>query len=491
MAVLVARARQAQAAWAARPVADRLGAIKRLRHAIAAHASELAEAAGRSSVRPTAEAMVAEVLPLADACHFLEREAARLLRIRKLGASGRPAWLWGARAEIRRQPVGVVLVVGPSNYPLMLPGIQAVQALAAGNAVVWKPGRHGGPAAEAMARLMRGVGVDPGLCVVLPEETEAAYQAIEAGVDRVVLTGSTGAGRALAGALADRLVPATMELSGCDAAIVLGDADLDLVAQALAFGLRLNGGATCLAPHRVLVVGGRAAELGSRLAGLIGPEASRRLEPDESDRIGPLVREGLQRGARLVSGGQEADGSWSAPVVLEGVDRSARLMREDPFGPVVALVDVQDEADALRVATDCPYGLGASIFGDPLRARAMADKLGVGVVQINDLIAPTADPRLPFGGRRASGYGATRGAEGLLEMTRPQVVTIRSGRARPHYQPLDGTDGPLVAAYIRAAHGGRPLGRAGAVLDLIRGIVRKARMVSQQASRPGPAGRRR
>src|SRR4051812_27290966 len=144
----VEAARRSQAAWAATPLAARLRLLRRLRDRIAEHAAGLAEAAGRASVRNAAEALVAEVLPLADACRFLERRAVSLLRPRRLGIGGRPAWLWGARAEVLREPVGVVLVIGPSNYPLMLPGVQALQALAAGNAVLWKPGVGGGPAAR-------------------------------------------------------------------------------------------------------------------------------------------------------------------------------------------------------------------------------------------------------------------------------------------------------------------------------------------------------
>ena len=257
------------------------------------------------------------------------------------------------------------------------------------------------------------------------------------------MTGSADAGRAVLEQLAPRLVPATMELSGCDACFVLEGADLGLAARALAFSLRFNGGATCITPHRVFVPRSLAPDLAHRLAEAVAAGPSRRLEPGEARRIGSLVRDALDRGADLIAGQDPPGGDLVGPIVLDRVDPGARLLREDSFGPVLALVRVADEDEALRLAADCPYALGASIFGDPRRARALADRVPAGVVQINDLIVPTADPRLPFGGRGASGFGRTRGSEGLLEMTATKVVIVRGGGAAP------------LRAAGRGRHGGR------------------------------------
>ncbi len=138
-----AASRAAQAAWATWSLGERLRTLAAIRHGIAANAAGLARAAGGGAGRPEAEVLSSEVVPLADACRFLEREAPRLLATRRLGSHGRPAWLSGVEAEVRREPLGLVLVIAPSNYPLFLPGVQTLQALAAGNAVLWKPGRGG------------------------------------------------------------------------------------------------------------------------------------------------------------------------------------------------------------------------------------------------------------------------------------------------------------------------------------------------------------
>src|SRR5690349_1951145 len=154
----MAAAREAQEAWAARPMAERLRTLRALRHLLALRSEELVAAARGTGDRSEDEVLSSEVIPLADACRFLEREAEQILAPRRLGGEGRPFWLFGVEAEVRREPLGLVLVVAPSNYPLFLPGVQALQALAAGNAVLWKPGRGGEPAARRVAALAAEAG---------------------------------------------------------------------------------------------------------------------------------------------------------------------------------------------------------------------------------------------------------------------------------------------------------------------------------------------
>jgi acyl-CoA reductase-like NAD-dependent aldehyde dehydrogenase len=156
----------------------------------------------------TADILVAEVMPLLAACRFLERSAAAVLRERFPGRAGRPVWLAGTALRVRRVPMGVVLVVGPANFPLFLPAVQAVQALAAGNAVLVKPAPGWAAPMAALCRGLARAGLPDGLCAVLPESAEAAQTAIRAGVDKVVLTGSAASGRAVAAAL----IPAALRI---------------------------------------------------------------------------------------------------------------------------------------------------------------------------------------------------------------------------------------------------------------------------------------
>ena len=378
------QARAAQADWAARPVAARLRKVRALRHGIAARSAELVRAVAGETGRPAAEILAAQVVPLAAACRFLEREAEEILATRRQGPDGQPVWLAGVEAEVRRDPLGLVLVIAPANNFLFLPGVQTVQALAAGNAVLWKPGLGGLPAASAFASLAADAGLAAGLLTVLPEDPAAAKGAIAAGVDKVLLTGSTATGREVLGDLANRLVPATVELSGCDALFVLPGADLDRVARAVRFGLTLNAGATCIAPRRIFVPPALAPDLEKRLAAL---------------------------GVEL-------------PVTVAGIEKALA-------------------ADAL-----CPYALGASIFGPEADALALA-------------------------GRGESGFGVTRGPEGLLDLTVPKVVAVSRKRRPPHLGEPHPGDAELFRAYLSLTHGGGLSARLRGAMDLARAIFRR------------------
>lgn len=404
-----AEARTAQSRWALTPIVKRLEIVRALRHRIAEDADRLAASAASVSGRPIAEKLVSEVLPLADACRWLEKSADRVLATRRCGSRGRPFWMQGVTFEVQRQPFGLVLVIGPANYPLFLPAVHALHALVAGNAVLLKPAPGTRHVALAFAQLARDADLDPALLTILPESVSAARSAIADGVDKVIFTGSSENGRDVLATLAETNTPSVMELSGQDAVLVFADADLDLVVRALRFGTSLNDGNTCIAPRRLVVVQSVAEDLLARLS-------------------------------------------------------IARV-------PIMLIERVHDEEAAVHRANDADFALGASIFSrDVARARTLAARIKTGFVLINDLIAPTADPRMPFGGVKASGFGTTRGDEGLLEMTFPHVVAERRGRTYPHFDEPGAGDAQLFSAYIRAAHGTR---RFAALRDLFRALIAK------------------
>ncbi len=434
-------ARAAGRAWAAAGLPARLAVVARARRLIAAEAASLAATVSRRA----ADTLVAEVLPLAEAARFLVRRAPALLAPRRL-RGGRPLWLLGVQAELRREPCGAVLILAPGNYPLFLPGAQALQALAAGNAVCVKPAPGCAAPMLALAGLLRRAGLPDGVLQVL--DPAAGQAASHAGFDRIVLTGSAETGARVLAAAAGTLTPATMELSGSDAVFVLPGADLDLVAACLAYGLRLNGGATCIAPRRVFVPTALAAVLEAKLLALL-PAIPDAAVPDAvAARLRGLLDQAVADGARIAAAGT------GRPIVVAAAKPGMALLQHDVFAPWLALAPVADAAAALAAAADCPYALGASIFGPPAAARDLAAQVRAGSVCINDLIVPTADPRLPFGGRGRSGYGSTRGAEGLLEMTVPKAVSTRRGRFRPHLNAATPEDAAQFAAMTALLHGG-------------------------------------
>lgn len=460
--------RRAQESWSKSPLGERLRVIRRARHAIAAYAASWHGDLSMAGRQPH-ETLAAEVLPLADACRFVEREANTVLAPRGPGRRGRPGWLTGSDAVVTRDPWGVVLVIGASNYPLLIPGVQTVQALAAGNAVLLKPGRGGQPVAHRLAAVLRDAGLPENAIAVLDESEEAGRRAVRAGADKVVLTGSAETGRAVLAELAPMLVPATMELSGNDAVIVANDADLDLAARALAFGLRFNGSATCIAPRRVFVARARASALTERIVAAVGDIAPVPVPEPARTRVEDAIRRATAHGARILTGGPPQDGSM-APTVLADVRTDMDVARSDLFAPVLSILPVADENEAVREAAECEFALGSTVFGAMPGARALAARLDAGIVVINDMIVPTADPRIPFGGRRNSGFGSTRGAEGLLEMTRPKAVIHRRGRFLPHLDPPTGAESALFEAYLRWTHGGSWRDRVRGFRDFVRAI---------------------
>ena len=451
----IAAARAAQPGWSARPVADRLKPIAQLRRRIADDAEALLHALSTRPGRTRPESLAAEILPLADACRFLEREAAALLKPHRLGARGRPGWLFGVTAEVRRDPLGLVLIIAPSNYPLLLAGVQLIQALAAGNAVLVKPAPGCTAPMAVLARWLADAGLPDGVLTILGESPADAEAAIEAGVDKVVLTGSAETGRRVMARLADKLAPATMELSGNDAVFVLPRAQSDFVARALAFGLRFNGSATCIAPRRVFVTRDKASALERALTERIASLPQIPVPLPVRAKLARLVDDALAKGARLIGPNPSTENPTLSPFVVANAQPHMALLGEDVFAPILALVTVADMEEALRLAAHCPYALGASIFGPEPEARALANRVDAGAVTINDVIAPTADPRLPFGGRHRSGWGVTRGAEGLLEMTQVKTISVSAGRFRPHHDPFAEGDEALLLAWLRSAHGDR------------------------------------
>ncbi len=192
----IAAARVAQRRWAGTTLRQRLAVIRQLRFAVADQASLLAGLAAAPNDRSMAEKLTSEVVPLLDACRFLERNARRLLRARKHGARGRPLWLQGSSLVVERRPFGVVLVVGPGNYPLFLPAVQCLQAIVAGNAVLLKPAENcTAPLDWLVKKFLAARLMERGLIQILPEAPASAREAVEAGVDKVIFTGSSENGR--------------------------------------------------------------------------------------------------------------------------------------------------------------------------------------------------------------------------------------------------------------------------------------------------------
>ena len=452
-------AAKVQRAWAERPVAERVRVLTAWRHAVSSQTEVFCQAIAAGPGRTDADVLVTEILPLLAACEFLEDEAERVLKPRKLGRKGRPFWVGKVQSEICRVALGRVLVIGPSNYPLFLPGVQVLQAIAAGNAVTWKPGRGGREVAKLFASTMTDAGMPRELLRLTEESDEAGAAAVTAGADKVFFTGSSESGRMVMGVLAETSTPCVMELSDSSAVIVLPKADLGRVVAALVFGMRLNGSATCMAPRRLLVMGSTTArreDLVRRLQVEFAAMPAVLLDSRVSALLKELVEEARAQGASVIGEVGEGDelgvDQGQRPVLVVGATAEMRVAQTDLFAPVLSVIDVTDTGAIVAAQRTCPYALTVSIFGEETTARRLATRIRVGTVVINDLIAPTADPRVPFGGRRGSGFGVTRGAEGLLEMTAVKTVLVQRGASQRHYQATTEVHAKMFRGLILAGH---------------------------------------
>ena len=440
---------QAQREWAAKPVFERMRVLGRARRVLAARASALVSAIPAELSRTRADSYGSEILPLLAACEFLECKAAEILAPRHLGSDGLPFWLAGVKTIVERVPFGVVLVIGPSNYPLFLTGVQVLQALAAGNAAVWKPGRGGEPVAREFAKAMAAAGLPEGLLRVTDESIEAGLSELQAGVDKIIFTGSSAAGREILRLAAETATPVVTELSGCDAVVVLPSANVERVVMALKFGMRLNGSATCMAPRRLVLVGDGFDALLPRLRDEFAAMAA--VPVLGWERLRGLLEE-AHRGGATVHG--EATASMRPVLVLDAHPQMA-IAQADIFAPVLTVLKISAVDELADLDANCPFGLAAAVFGAEADARRVAAVLRVGTVTVNDLIVPTADPRVSFGGRRGSGSGVTRGREGLLEMTAVRMIAVRKSKNTMHYQQTGEAHETLLGGAVAMSHGGR------------------------------------
>lgn len=463
----IARCRTAHLAWARLPIRDRLRPVAAFRHLLAERYADLTAAVEADVRRRPDEVVATDIVPTAAAAKFLQTRAPRILAPRQVGRP--PLWLIGCRDVVHRRPRGVVGLIGTWNYPIFLNAVPILHALVAGNGVAWKPSEQAPRTADVLFALFLEAGVPPDLLVKLPATREVGPQLVEEDIDFLHFTGSEAVGRKLAARLGERLIPSTLELSGCDAMFVLADADPVAAAKLAWYGGTLNSGQTCLGVRRVYAEKGVYEPLVAALRPLA--EAAKPVTlvtTGEAVRAGQMVGEAKAAGCEVVP---EAGRELRPTVVLNPEGQpNLTANRDSLFAPLITVTPFETVDDALTFHAESPFRLTASILTPNVAAAAaFASRLPVGAVVINDVIAPTAHPETPFGGRRASGWGVTQGAEGLLEMTVPQVVTTRKGRFRPHADNRAG-QGDVARGVLRLTHARRLRDRWRGLWQMVRGM---------------------
>jgi succinate-semialdehyde dehydrogenase / glutarate-semialdehyde dehydrogenase len=349
---------------------------------------------------------------------------------------------------VSHQPVGPCYLITPWNFPLAMATRKIAPALAAGCTVVVKPSELTPLTTLYVARLLEEAGLPPGvLNVITTTDAAGASAAIleDPRLRKLSFTGSTAVGRKLIAQAAQNVLRVSMELGGNAPFLVLDDADLDAAVEGALLAKFRNIGQACTAANRFLVHESVAEEFGRRMTERV---AAMRLGPgtDDGVQIGPLINEAAvtkaqslvedaqRRGARLLAGGSRQEGLFLEPTVLTDVQQGSDILRQEIFGPVVAIVPFADEDEAVRLANDTEYGLVAYAYTQDLaRAHRLIDRLQTGMVGINTGVVSNA--AAPFGGVKQSGFGREGGAEGILEYLSTKYALIPDPPTQPDREP--------------------------------------------------------
>lgn len=374
------------------------------------------------------------------------REAAGLTT--QVGGEVIPSDVPGSLAMGVRVPCGAVLGIAPWNAPIIL-GTRAVAApLACGNSVILKASEQCPATHHLIGEILVEAGLGEGVVNVISNAPEQAAEVVSAliehpAVARINFTGSTGIGRIIAEQAARQLKPALLELGGKAPLLVLDDADLDATVEAAAFGAFFNQGQICMSTERLVVDTSVADAFVDKLArkaanlkagdprdatNALGTLINR----ESGAKLNDLIDDALEKGARLAAGGK-AEGVIMQPTLIDGVTPQMRLYREESFGPLVAMIRVDGEEEAIRVANDSEYGLSAAVFSrDSARAMRVAQRIESGICHVN---APTVhdEPQMPFGGVKSSGYGRFGGKAAIEEFTELRWMTMQLG---PRHYPI-------------------------------------------------------
>ncbi len=456
----VERARAAGVWWAGLGFDGRKTRLLRWASLLANRIQEVAELINREGGKPVPEAIV-EAFAAIDHIAWAAKNAERVLKLRKVKGS---LTLAEHAAYLEYQPFGVIGVIGPWNYPIFTPMGSIAYALAAGNAVVFKPSEYTPAVGQLIVDTFREIVPEQPVLQIVFGQGDVGAAVTTSGVDKIAFTGSTATGKKIMAAAADSLTPVLLECGGKDAMIVDADADLDAAASAATWGGLTNAGQTCIGIERVYVVDSvhdafvaklvdraKALTVGVDPTSDIGPITM----PSQIDTIRRHIGDALERGGTAVLGGADAvQAPYVRPTILIDVPEDSAAVREETFGPTLTVKRVKDSAEAVTLANALSYGLGGSVFAKRDGMR-IARQLRSGMTSVNAALAFAGMPSLPFGGVGDSGIGRIHGDDGLREFARPKAITRRRMKSALPAMSFERTPKQvqLIKRVVKLVHG--------------------------------------
>ncbi len=431
------QAREAQRVWADKSFSERRRHILKMRDYIRDNADELAMVVSEGNGKTRLDALATEVLPCLMACSWYGKNAEKVLRPERREPS---SLLWvGKRSEIRYEPLGVVGIISPWNYPLAIPFGEIVMGLMAGNAIVLKVAAATPLVGQAIEQIVAAGDLPKGLFShIVGSGGQVSSAMFDNGIDKLFFTGSVPAGKQLMAQAAESLTPVSLELGGKDPMIVLEDADLERAANGAAWAGYQNAGQSCGGVERIYVHESIYQDFVDLLA-----DKTRQLRhgvpcekmvvdigsmttAKQRQTVAQQLADALANGAKVVAESQgvgEQDGEFHPATLVTDVHHDMLLMREETFGPVIPVMSFKTEDEAVALANDCTMALTASVWTrNTKRGKRLANRVKGGVVAINDHLYTHGMSDLPWGGPGESGIGRTHGPEGLLEMTKAKAV---------------------------------------------------------------------
>ena len=464
----VEAAKEAFPGWSCTPVEERQKILARWLEIMLDEAEELSRLVSMEGGKPVGEAQLVDVFPGLESLSYYSQHLREMLAFRAVKPSQVLFAHW--RAGYRFDPLGVLAVITPWNYPVTIPMGEIVPAVGAGNTVVFKPASATVLIGLALGDMARRAGMPPGVLntVALPgSATDALLDHPD--VAKVFFTGSVAVGRHVGRRCAERIVPAQLELGGKDAAVVAADADIERTARGLVWAAFVNSGQTCASVERVYVERPVFDRLLQRIVELTGEirvgdpslpdtDMGSMTTKGQRDIVARQVEEALDAGARALTGGETPKGLgfFYPPTVLVDVTDDMEVMREETFGPVMPVIPVDSLEEGIRRANDSNFGLTASGW---TRSTATADRLqrelDAGTVTINEHLVTAAEVTGSWGGVRDSGIGRTHGQFGLHNMVNIKYVVRDMGgdEAMPWHYPYDEDFGQFMGAAMPLMYG--------------------------------------
>jgi len=432
----VARGHEANPSWRALSMAERGRYLLRLKEIVYSRREGIAALITREAGKPLVEALAGEVLIVLDTLEYFRKHAAEFLAPQRVPHHN-PGMKF-KRGRLEYEPYGVIGIIAPSNYPFSIPFSELIPAVVAGNSVVLKASELTPQIGLAVRELIEAAGFPPGVVSVLMGDGETGRALVSAPIDKLIFTGSVGTGKRIQAMAAERLLPTVLELGGKDPMIVCADANLEQASSGAVWGAFTNAGQACLSVERLYVAESVAEEFIRRC---VEKTKKLRVGPGEASGtdVGPLIRDrqvriveeqvadAVRQGAQVLTGGKrpEGRGFFYEPTVLTGVHHGMRIMREETFGPVLPIMVVRDEQEAVALANDSELGLSASVWTRDLgRGERLARQLQAGSVMVNDCVSYFGICEAPHGGVKLSGLGRTHSRLGLLEMVRVKYLDV-------------------------------------------------------------------